>query len=159
MMDFKPGKEHQWLEKLVGNWRYDTEVNCGPNEPPMKASGAETVRSISAWIIGEGKGTTPAGEPATMILTLGFDPAKGRYVGTWIGSMMPNLWVYDGELDPAGRKLSLYTIGPKFTGEGTAQYREAMEIVDADHRIFTSSAQGDDGQWKTFMTAHYYRTE
>ena len=41
----------------------------------------------------------PDGGPATMIMTLGYDPAKKRFVGTFIGSMMTNLWVYEGELE------------------------------------------------------------
>ena len=38
-----------------------------------------------------------------MIMTLGYDPQKKRFVGTLIGSMMTHLWVYDGALD-AGRR-------------------------------------------------------
>jgi hypothetical protein len=34
----------------------------------------------------------PGGGAATMFLTLGYDPQRERYVGTWIGSMMTHLW-------------------------------------------------------------------
>ncbi len=57
----------------------------------------------------------PGGDPATMLMSLGYDPAKKRFVGTWIGSMMTNLWVYDGELDPTGKILTLNAEGPSFT--------------------------------------------
>lgn len=160
MEEFKPSKEHDWLQKLVGSWRYESEMSCGPDQPTMKASGTEVTRSVGgAWIVGEGTGPMPDGEPATMIITVGYDPAKKKYVGSWIGSMMPMLWVYEGEVDPAGKKLSLYSTGPKMTGEGMAPYCDAIEIVDDNHRIFTGSMQGDDGKWTTFMTSHYYRTK
>jgi Protein of unknown function (DUF1579) len=31
---------------------------------------------------------------------------KKRFVGTWIGSMMTYMWVYDGELDRSERVLT-----------------------------------------------------
>jgi hypothetical protein len=39
----------------------------------------------------------------------------------------------------------------------TTKYKDAIEIVSPDHRILTSKALGDDGQWHQFMTAHYRR--
>jgi hypothetical protein len=157
-MNFEPTREHRWLQKLVGEWTFEGEANCGPDQPPAKSSGRETVRSIGGlWVFSEATGTMPDGDPATMLLTIGYNPGTQRYIGTWVGSMMPHLWVYDGEVDPAGKKLSLYATGPKFTGEGTAKYCDAIEWVDDNHRIFTGSVQGDDGQWTTFMTSHYYR--
>ncbi|TVP70485.1 MAG: DUF1579 domain-containing protein [Leptolyngbya sp. LCM1.Bin17] len=36
-----------------------------------------------------------------------------------------------------------------------AQYRGVIEMKSADHRVLTSYAVGDDGQWHQFMTAHY----
>jgi hypothetical protein len=100
----------------------------------------------------------PGGGTATTVMTLGYDPAKKRFVGTFIGSMMTNLWVYDGELDAAGKVLTLDAEGPAFTDpERTARYKDAIEIVSPDHRILTSRYLGDDGQWHHFMTAHYRR--
>jgi len=83
MHDAKPVKEHEFLQSMVGEWTYEGEASMGPGEPPMKFVGTESVRSIGGlWIIGEGRGTTPGGTPATMILTVGYDPATGKYVGT-----------------------------------------------------------------------------
>jgi hypothetical protein len=159
MHDAKPEKEHLWLKKMVGSWTFEGEVYCGPDQPPMKSNGTETVRAVGDfWVVGEGQGTTPDGKPATMLISVGYDPAKKRYVGTWIGSMMPMLWVYDGEVTD-GKKLSLYSTGPKFDGPGTAEYCDAIEWVDDNHRIFTGSVKGDDGKWMTFMTTHYRRTK
>lgn len=154
-----PQKEHEWLHKLVGEWTYENEAIMGPDQPVMKSTGTETVRSLGGlWTVAEAQGSMPDGDPATMVMTLGFDPEKKRFVGTWIGSMMTKLWVYDGELDMDGRRLALYAEGPSMSGDGTTvMYRDAIEIVNDDHRIFTGSIQGADGGWQTFMTSHYRR--
>ena len=86
------------------------------------------------------------------------DPQKKRFVGTFIGSMMTNLWVYDGALDTAERTLTLDAEGPSMAGPGKmAQYKDAIEFKSDDHRVLTSHMLGDDGKWHGFMTANYRR--
>src|SRR5437867_1016220 len=105
-------EEHQWLQKFVGEWTYETEATMAPGKPPEKCSGSESVRSLGGlWVLCEGRGEMPGGGAATTIMTLGYDPAKKRFVGTFIGSMMTHLWIYEGELDPAGKVLTLNTAG------------------------------------------------
>jgi hypothetical protein len=100
----------------------------------------------------------PGGEDATTILTLGYNPQKEKYVGTWIGSMMTHMWVYEGQLDAAERALALDTEGPSMTEEGKlAKYRETIEFKSDDHRVFTSRVQGEDGAWQQLMSANYKR--
>jgi hypothetical protein len=155
----KPQKEHEWLQQLVGEWTFESQADMGPDQPPTKHGGTERVRSLGGmWVIGEGQGDMPDGEPATMIITLGFNPKRDRYVGTWVGSMMSHLWVYDGELDAAKRVLTLNAEGPSFAGDGTmAKYQDIIEIVSPDHRVLRSQVQGADGKWTQFMEAHYRR--
>src|SRR5688572_23139930 len=106
MPKVEPQKEHEWLQILVGEWTAESETAPEPDSPPV-APWTETVRSLHGiWIVAEGQGEMPGGGgPATTVMTLGYDPQKNRYVGTWIGSMMTHLWVYDGELDATGKIL------------------------------------------------------
>jgi hypothetical protein len=158
-MDATPTTEHSWLERLVGEWSYETEAVMEPGAPPVKLAGNESVRSLGGlWVICEGRCEMPGGDSGTTIMTLGFDPARGCYVGTFVGSMMTHLWRYEGRLDPAGRVLTLDTEGPSFTAEGAmARYQDVIEIEDADHRTLASQSFGDDGRWHRFMTARYRR--
>lgn len=160
-MQAKPQTQHHWLQKLVGEWIYETEATMGAEQPPEKATGTESVRSLGEfWILAEGQGEMPGCGAATMIMTLGYDPHKQQYVGTWIGSMMTHLWVYDGKLDADERVLTLDSEGPAMTGEGKmAKYRDAIEFKSDDHRVLTSHMLGDDGQWHKFMTANYRRKQ
>jgi hypothetical protein len=155
-MNDQPQNEHRWLDKLVGDWTSEMECVMGPDQPPMKSRGVESVRSLGGlWTIGEGEGEMPEGGTAKSVMTLGYDPKAGRFVGTFIASMMTHLWTYSGSLE--GNVLALDAEGPSFTGEGTAKYQDRIEFVDDDHRILTSQMRGDDGEWHRFMTAHYHR--
>ena len=50
-MKVEPRKEHQWLQKLVGEWTFEVEAMMAPDKPSEKFSGSETVRSIgNVWI-------------------------------------------------------------------------------------------------------------
>lgn len=158
MMKAEPQKEHQWLEKLIGDWTSEAEA-VEPGKPPEKFKGTERVRSLGGlWIVAEGEGEMPGGGLATTMMTLGYDPQTKRYVGTWIGSMMTHLWVYGGALDATERVLTLEVEGPDMAGAGKmAKYRDVIEFKTPDHRVLTSYMLGD-GTWHQFMTAHYRRT-
>jgi hypothetical protein len=93
-----------------------------------------------------------------MLFTFGYDPQKQRFVGTFLGSMMTNLWIYEGSLDADRKLLTLDTEGPSFTDPAKlAKYQDSIEIVSPDHRILRSQFLGEDGKWNPFMTAHYRR--
>ncbi len=96
--------------------------------------------------------------PMTGVMTLGYDPEKKKYVGTWVDSMTSHLWRYEGTVDAAGKVLTLDTEGPNPAAPGkTAKFKERIEFKSKDHKVFTSSMQGDDGEWVTFMTMNSKR--
>jgi hypothetical protein len=158
-MNSEPQKEHQWLQKLVGDWTCEGEAMMKPDQPAEKWKATETVRSLGGlWMLAEGKSDGPDGVTHTTLMTLGYDPQKKRYVGTFVGSMMTNMWIYDGALDASGKVLTLDTEGPNMAAEGkTAKYKDIIEIKSDDQRLLTSQMQGEDGQWREVMTATYRR--
>ena len=157
-MKTEPQQQHRWLEKLVGDWTYTSECDAGPDQPAMKVDGSERVRSVGGlWTIAEGTGGS-GDEAWTSVMTLGFDPRTGRFVGTFIASMMTHLWIYDGTLDENTGTLTLDAEGPSSAGEGMAKYQDVVAFVGDDQRTLTSRLLGPDGQWHQFMLAHYHRT-
>ena len=98
--------------------------------------------------------------PMSYLMTLGFDPAKGKYVGTWIGSPMTTLFVYEGEVDGAGKSLPLNTTGPSFTDpKKMARFQDVYEVHGPDRRAMWSQAQNEDGSWTKFMSGTYTRVK
>jgi len=159
MTKIEPQAEHRWLQRLVGDWTCEGEAQMEPGKPPAQWKSTETVRSIGGvWIMGEGTGEMPEGGASTTVLTLGYDAEKKRYVGTFVGSMMTNLWVYEGTLDAAGKVLTLDTEGPNFSSPGTsAKYKDVIELKSDDHRVLSSYMLGPNGEWQNVMTANYRR--
>lgn len=157
-MEVTPQKEHQWLDRLIGEWTYESEWIMGPDQPPLKSKGTEVVRSLGGlWIIAEGEGEMPDGNLGQTIMNLGFDPQKDRFVGTFIGSMMTYLWPYNGSLNAEEKILTLDSEGPNFSNGAISPYQDIIEFVSNDHKILTSKILMDDGTWNHFMTAHYHR--
>lgn len=145
----KPGKEHEWLGQLVGEWT--TEGECLMEEgKATKTTGTETSRMVGGfWATFEHQGEM-AGEAFTGILTLGWDPEKKHYVGTWVDSMTPMMWQYTGTVDATGKVLTLETTGPCPTTGKPCRFREVIEITGPDSKTFTSNIEMD-GKWVTMM--------
>ena len=158
-MNSEPQKEHQWLQRFVGDWTSEAEMVMAPGESPATSKGTESAKSLGGlWVLAEGEGELPGGGTGTMMLTLGYDPQKKRYIGTWVGSMMTHMWLYNGALDATGNVLTLDTEGPGMAGDGKMfRYQDVIEFKSDDHRILTSQMLGEDGKWQRFMTAHYRR--
>jgi hypothetical protein len=156
----KPGPKHDWLQQLVGNWETEVECRIDPSNRPMKAQGTESVRSIGGlWIVAEGESAI-MDKPMRSILTLGYDLEQKKYIGTWISSCMTYLWQYEGSVDLATETLTLETEGPSPHSPGTvAKFKEVMEVKSGQHRVFTSSMQGQDGKWAAIATINYWRTK
>lgn len=155
----KPTAEHQWLQQFVGEWTVHSEMEMGPGGETMKCDSTESVRAVGdIWILSELRGQMPGGPPMTAFMTLGYDPEKGHFVGTWVDSFHPYLWIYKGTLDDSRKILTLEADGPNMMAPGTmAQYRDITEFRSKNERVLTSSMKGPDGQWHTFMKATFTR--
>jgi hypothetical protein len=155
-----PEKEHQWLKKFVGEWTTTSKASMGPEQPPMECSGTIESRMIGEfWVVNEMQ-SMPQGVPMRGVQTIGYDPARKKYVGTWVDSMMNHLWLYEGTVDEAGNKLTLEAEGPNFLADGrVTKFRDAYEFKTPDHIVITASMLGEDGKWITFMTGDSKRTK
>jgi hypothetical protein len=160
MESAKPQKQHEFLQRIVGDWvMVSTSGHEGYNPDDPEQVFTETVKSIGGlWIVGEGKGKMPDGSPMTALITVGYDPDKGDFVGTWVGSMMTNLWVYKGWLEADGKTLTLEAEGPAMDGTGgTAVYHDVLTLLDDNNRTFSGSVRQPDGSFKQFMSSEFRR--
>ena len=154
----QPQKEHHWLSRLVGDWEFEHDCKM-PDGTDAKSGGKMVCRMLGElWVICESIGVAPDGNNWSTIMTVGFDPSKNAYVGTFIGSMMANIWHYHGVMDADGVTLPLESEGPKFDGSGIGKYRDTIKIIDENTWLFTSDYQSDDGKWIPFMSGTHRRS-
>lgn len=158
MQPNKNSEQHEWLLQLVGEWEASSETITEPGAEPSRWEISESVRAIGElWIVAEGTATYE-GQPFTSMLTLGYDPNKDAFVGTWVDSIQSMMWTYLGKLDNEKRVLTLEAEGPS-SGDATktAKYRDQLELINSDHKRMTSSVLGDDGNWQEYMRVDYQR--
>jgi hypothetical protein len=152
-------QEHRWLQQLVGNWTFTQSCLAGPDQPPSVSTGSASTRAFGEmWVLTEGEFEMDAGKKERSLITLGYDPAKKAYVGTFIASMMNFFWHYEGQLDASGKILTLAAEGPSMKGDGHAKYEDIIEILDKNTYAFRSRIQNKDGSWTQFMDAKYVRS-
>lgn len=154
----KPTKEHELLGQFAGEWDVTTEIVGVPGVDSMKCTGTESAKLIGGfWLVGQGQASVE-GMPMTSVLTLGYNPATKKYIGTFFCSTDSTLWSYVGTMDSSGKKLTLETEGPSpLDPTKKAKYREILELKDPDHKTFTSYMLGDDGKLTKFVTMEYQR--
>ena len=159
MQGTRPIPEHEWLKNLVGEWRVEIEMSMGPDQPTQTSTGSESVKSLGGlWAFGEGVGSMPDGSKMEYRTALGYDVSFKEYRGCWIGSVSSHLWKYTGKLSDDRKTMTLDCVGPDMVKDGeTANYRDVIEIVDANHRTLTSFGQDEHGEWQQFMKARYTR--
>ncbi len=151
-----PTAEHEWLMQLVGEWT--SRAACVmPGGITDTTEGREVVRAIGeVWVVGEGTGPMPDGPDMTSVITLGYDPMKQKYVGSWIGSPMAQLIVYEGTREDD--TLTLDCEGPAFEDPSKlATYQDIIEIRSPNERALISQINKPDGTWDRFMEVTYQR--
>ena len=82
----KPVKEHEWLNQFVGQWEVESECIMEAGKPPVKSQGSEKTISLGGfWVVSEFQ-SSMMGMKIDARMTVGYDPAKKKYVGTWVDS-------------------------------------------------------------------------
>jgi hypothetical protein len=135
----QPTSEHELLKSFCGEFVASSD----------HSEAQETARMIGdLWLLIEGNGM--AGSiPHNYLFTIGFDKAKGKYVGSFVCAMMDRQWLYEGHR--SGDRICLYSTGPACDGSGAEwQYRDWF-WMDGPNRMLMSEHLDDAGNWNEFM--------
>jgi len=151
-----PGPEHAVLKDGAGSWDATVEAFAAPGQPPMLSKGSETATMVGGfWLVSDFK-SEMMGQPFRGHSTLGFDPAKKKYVSTWIDSMTPSLSVGESDYDAATKTFTGWTDGLDHRGRPT-RFKTVTVFKDPATRIVTMSMKGPDGKEMTVMRITYTR--
>lgn len=150
----QPGPEHKSLAMAVGRWDAKVEM---PGSPPAQGT-SEMKMVLGGFFLEdhfrcdfggmkfEGRGTT------------GYDPIKGKYVGTWVDSSGPSIMVSEGTFDAKTRTLTM--VGDSYDQMGTKVKVRMLTIhKDADTVVFEMYHTGPDGKEGKVMNITYTRAK
>ena len=150
----KPQAEHEWLQQFVGEWESETESHMDPDREPEISKAIERLRPLGAfWVVNE-IDAEMFGKPFHGIQTIGYDPRKRKFTGTWVDSLSNVIWTYEGSLNRERTKLTLYTEGPcPTTPDKLSKLKDVLELKDKTHKLYSSYILGTDGDWTLCMEA------
>lgn len=146
-----------FLQRLTGEFTYDSEAMIAPDEPWAQGTGEQSGRILGQWLVIDGRDTTSAQHPMTNMLRIGYDAHERRIVASWIDSVQTMRWSYTGTLSGDGTELTLEADGPNPAEPGkTLRYRHVITATDGDsHR--GASAVRKDREWIEFARYSYTR--
>ena len=150
----KPGPEHQRLMAEVGTWDAVVVMMSEDGKPETSKAVSEITAVGGFWVVDDFKGSME-GEAFHGHGTTGYDPAKGKYVGTWIDSSSPSVMIMEGTYDAAKKTLTMSGIG-QMDGK-PVMHRMVTTEKDANTRVLEMFLPGPDGKEMKIMTITYTR--
>jgi hypothetical protein len=152
----QPAPEHHKLAELVGVW--DATIDyMGQDGKPAQSKGTCIRKQPmgSFWLVDKFQAEM-MGMQFSGLGTTGYDPAKKKYVGTWIDSLAPSIMVTEGGFDKTGKILTMSGMAPGFDGKPVMN-RTVTTIKDKNTHLFQMFAPGPDGKEMTMLTMTYKR--
>jgi hypothetical protein len=152
----KPGAEHQRLLACVGNWNCALEM-MGPDGKPAMSKGTTVLKAGPGglWLIEDFTGEM-MGAPFFGHGVIGYDPAKAKYVMTWVDSYSASAMSLEGTYDQKTKAMTLTGMGPGMDGK-PVMHRMVTTDKDANTRVFEMFAPGPDGKEMKMLTITYTR--
>jgi hypothetical protein len=149
------GVEHAVFQKDVGTWDAQVEVHPAPGAPPQLSQGMMVGRLMCGgqWLVMDFKNETSGFEGHGLY---GWDPAKKKYVGTWVDNMRTTLALAEGTWDAATRTMTFWH-EMKLPDGRNMRWREVTEGQGADKQVFRSFIPMPDGKDFEMMTITYTR--
>lgn len=155
----QPTKHHEVLKGEVGVW--DAEVAfwmAGPDAEPARSQAVETNRLIGGmWVISDFEGTF-GGMKFLGHGQLGYDPAKKKYVGTWVDGMAPTLMLMEGTYDEDTQTMIMFSEGVDPQTGKMQTMRNTTRYLSDDEKIMTmATAPAGSDAFVKVMEIRYKR--
>ncbi len=151
-----PGKEHQELAKMVGEWTYESKFWMSPDQKePMVTSGTAKFESIlgGRYVKSKMKGmmmnTTFEGRGLD-----GYDNARKVYVSTWIDNMGTGIMYMEGTKEDGKLVYNGTSVNP--VTKTAEKLKTVIAPVDDDHFKMEMFMVTDNGEFKS-MEINYTR--
>jgi hypothetical protein len=145
----KPLPQHKALAREEGVWDATLKFWMPGSEQATTSTGVETNKMMGGiWLVSSYKGEF-SGAPFEGHGQTGFDPKKGKYIGTWVDTMGTTITMMEGTYDEPTKTLTMFSdeVDPSTDKPIKAKY--VTQSKDDDTRVFTLSMKPSDA--KDFM--------
>ncbi|NCI50108.1 DUF1579 domain-containing protein [Sediminibacterium roseum] len=137
MMDAAtPGKEHEMLAKMNGNWKAETTMWMAPDGPPMVSTGNVVYKMILGGryqqMLFSGN---MMGAPFEGIGTTGYDNARKVFISSWMDNQSTSVMNLDGTWDEASKTITF--TGKMFCAPNGkwCDMKETFRIIDDKNQL------------------------
>jgi hypothetical protein len=131
-MDYMtPGKEHQEMATMDGDWVYTQKMWMDPSAPPTESTGTAKFEMLMG---GRYSRMTVKGNVMGMDFTgesiVGFDNAKKVWLSTWIDNFGTGILLMEGKYDEASKKIKYRGIAVDPMTGGEEEMVETIRMID-----------------------------
>jgi hypothetical protein len=155
----KPTKEHEELKSEVGGWDAEMLIWPAPGAEPMKSKGVETNEMFGPyWLMSKYEGEV-VGQKFTGHMMLGYDPAKKKYIGTWIDTMSPFGMTMEGDYDESTHTSTMMGVGTSWETGKPEKTKMVTRYESDDEKTFEMYMEkpGEPAEWVKGMEIKYNR--
>ena len=153
----KPGKEHELLKQMAGEFDVDVEMVMQPGTPPQKSKGKEKSRMVMGGRYLQGDYTGEVmGTPFHGASLMGYDNFKKKYFSAWVDDMSTGMMLGEGTASPDGKTITMSgEYDEPMTGK-KRKYRWVTRIDNPDKYTFTWFDADQDGKNEYRMMHNVY---
>ena len=141
----RPGKEHERLKALAGEFEADVKWWMAPGQPPQSTKGKEKGelilggRFLQTHYQGE-----MMGKPFSGQMVMGFDNGKKKYVSSWVDSTSTAIMTAEGTADEAGKVITMQSEMKEPDGR-MQKFKQVTTIVDDTSHTYQMMVMLPDG--------------
>jgi hypothetical protein len=137
MAAMTPGKEHERLNGMIGEWDATAKFWMDPAAPPVEGTGTAKME----WVLGgrhvrQDFNGTFMEMPFQGVGHTGYDNVKKKYVGTWMDTMSTSIMYEEGEYDAASGMTVMHSTYMDPMGR-EIKSRNTVKIEGPDKMVFT----------------------
>ncbi|MBI3829182.1 MAG: DUF1579 domain-containing protein [Planctomycetes bacterium] len=159
MEKMQPGKEHEGLKKLEGQYDVAVKMWMEPGKDPLEGKASAEFKMVmnGRYLKQDYKGDM-MGKPYTGIGYEGFDRVTGKYTSAWIDDFGTSMMTVTGASKDGGKTIEFTGEQGDCMNEGkTVKLRCVHKVVSDDQFVFEMYHTGGDGKEAKDMELTYTR--
>lgn len=132
-----PGKPHEMLSSMAGDWDFTVKMWMDPSAPPTESKGSATYSMMlgGRYLHGDYRGDM-MGMPFEGKGVTAYDNVTGQYQATWLDNMSTMLMYMTGKYDPATKSYTFTGVMPDPTKGGMkVKVRQVLRVTSSDQQV------------------------